>query len=176
MDYHNLTRHLILQFIESLWSNKFIDNIQISLLEKQGVGTRGEYYENSGAMRDMVQNHVMQILSLVAMEPPVNLKTDAIRTEKLKVIQAIEEFTPELLRDNAVFGQYGKGIIDGMPVPAYRDEEKVPKNSNTETFVALKLHINNFLPLPNTVPEKVCQGFRCACYFMVVIQNCHHAD
>ena len=129
---------------ESLWSNKFIDNIQISLLEKQGVGTRGEYYENSGAMRDMVQNHVMQILSLVAMEPPVNLKTDAIRTEKLKVIQAIEEFTPELLRDNAVFGQYGKGIVDGMPVPAYKDEEKVPKNSNTETFVALKLHINNF--------------------------------
>lgn len=92
----------------------------------------------------MVQNHIMQILSLVAMEPPVSLKTDAIRTEKLKVIQAIEEFTPELLRDNVVFGQYGKGIIDGKPVPAYRDEEKVPENSNTETFVALKLHINNF--------------------------------
>jgi glucose-6-phosphate 1-dehydrogenase len=129
---------------ESLWSNKFIDNIQISLIEKYGVGTRGGYYENSGAMRDMVQNHIVQILSLVAMEPPVNLKTDAIRTEKLKVIQAIEEFTPELLRDNVVFGQYEKGIIDGVPVPAYRDEEKVPKDSNTETFVALKLHIDNF--------------------------------
>lgn len=129
---------------ESLWSNKFIDNIQISLNEKDGVGTRGGYYESSGAMRDMVQNHIVQILSLVAMEPPVDLKTDSIRTEKLKVIQAIEEFTPELLRDNVVFGQYGKGFIDGKPVPAYREEEKVPQNSNTETFVALKLHINNF--------------------------------
>lgn len=129
---------------ESLWSNKFIDNIQISLNEKYGIGTRGGYYEHSGAMRDMVQNHIIQILSLVAMEPPVNLKTDSIRTEKLKVIQAIEEFTPELLRDNVVFGQYGKGYIDGTPVPAYRDEETVQDNSSTETFVALKLHINNF--------------------------------
>ncbi|MHB1315412.1 MAG: glucose-6-phosphate dehydrogenase [Christensenellales bacterium] len=129
---------------ESLWSNKFIDNIQISLIEKSGVGTRGGYYENAGAMRDMAQSHIIQILSLVAMEPPVNLKTDSIRTEKLKVIQAIEEFTPELLRDNVVFGQYGKGVVDGMAVPAYREEEKVSPNSDTETFVALKLHINNF--------------------------------
>ena len=129
---------------ESLWSNKYIDNIQISLNEKHGVGTRGGYYEHSGAVRDMVQSHAMQILSLVAMEPPVNLKTESIRTEKLKVIQAIEEFTPELLRDNVVFGQYGKGVIDGNPVPAYRDEERVMKDSNTETFVALKLHVNNF--------------------------------
>jgi glucose-6-phosphate 1-dehydrogenase len=129
---------------ESLWSNKFIDNIQISLSEKNGIGARGGYYETSGAMRDMVQSHIMQILSLVAMEPPVNLKTDAIRTEKLKVIQAIKAFTPELLRDNVVFGQYGNGVIDGMPVPAYRDEEQVPQNSDTETFVALKLYIDNF--------------------------------
>ena len=78
-------------------------------------------------MRDMLQNHIMQILSLVAMEPPVNLKTDSIRTEKLKVIQAIEDITPEFLRDNIVFGQYGKGVIDGHPVPGYREEENVPK-------------------------------------------------
>ncbi len=129
---------------ESLWSNKFIDNIQISLNEKYGIGTRGGYYENSGAMRDMVQSHLIQILSLVAMEPPVNLRTDSIRTEKLKVIQAIEDFTPELLRDNVVFGQYGKGIIEGVPVSAYREEEMVPENSSTETFVAIKLYINNF--------------------------------
>jgi len=129
---------------ESIWNNKFIDNIQISLTEKLGVGTRGEYYEKSGAMRDMVQNHIMQILSLVAMEPPVNLNTDSIRTEKLKVIEAIEDITPEFLRDNVVFGQYGRGVIDGVPVVGYREEEKVPKDSNTETFVALKLHINNF--------------------------------
>lgn len=129
---------------ESVWNNKFIDNVQISLNEKYGIGSRSGYYENSGAMRDMVQSHIIQILSLVAMEPPVNLKTDSIRTEKLKVIQSIGEFTPEFLRDNVVFGQYGKGYIDGKPVVAYRDEENVPKNSMTETFVALKLHINNF--------------------------------
>ncbi len=129
---------------ESIWSNKFIDNIQISLSETNGIGSRGGYYENSGAMRDMLQNHIMQILSLVAMEPPVNLKTDSIRTEKLKVIQAIEEFTPEMLRDNVVFGQYGNGFIDGVPVPGYREEDKIPEDSCTETFVALKLHINNF--------------------------------
>ncbi len=129
---------------ESLWSSKYIDNIQISLTEKNGVGSRGGYYESSGAVRDMVQNHILQILSLVAMEPPVNLDTDSIRTEKLKVIQAIEEFTPELLRDNVVFGQYGTGVVNGDEVPAYRQEEKVPRDSSTETFAALKLHINNF--------------------------------
>ena len=129
---------------ESLWSNKYIDNIQITLAEKNGVGTRGGYYEHSGAMRDMVQNHVIQILALIAMEPPVNLNTDSIRTEKLKVIQALESMTPGLLRDNVVFGQYGKGIIDGEPVPGYRSEEKVTPDSNTETFVALKLFINSF--------------------------------
>jgi glucose-6-phosphate 1-dehydrogenase len=129
---------------ESIWNNKFIDNIQISLTEKLGVGTRGGYYEHSGAMRDMIQNHIIQILSLVAMEPPVNLKTDSIRTEKQKVLEAIEDITPEFLRDNVVFGQYGPGIIDGAPVIGYREELNVPADSNTETFVALKLHINNF--------------------------------
>ncbi|MGI6085960.1 MAG: glucose-6-phosphate dehydrogenase [Acetivibrionales bacterium] len=129
---------------ESLWSNKYIDNVQISLSEKNGVGTRGGYYESSGAMRDMVQNHIVQILSLVAMEPPVNLKTESIRTEKLKVIQAIEDFTGDVLRKNVVFGQYGKGVIDGRTVVSYREEPNIPAKSTTETFVALKLHINNF--------------------------------
>lgn len=129
---------------ESIWNNKFIDNIQISLTEKLGVGTRGGYYEHSGAMRDMVQNHIIQILSLVAMEPPINLKTDSIRTEKQKVLEAIEEITPEFLKNNVVFGQYGPGVIDGIPVPGYREELNVPKDSQTETFVALKLYINNF--------------------------------
>ncbi|NLL72468.1 MAG: glucose-6-phosphate dehydrogenase [Clostridiales bacterium] len=129
---------------EAIWNNKLIDNIQISLTEKLGVGSRGDYYEQSGAIRDMVQNHIMQILSFVAMEPPVNLKTDSIRTEKLKVIEAIEEITPEFLRDNIVFGQYGKGVIDGEAVPGYLEEDRVPRNSRTETFVAMKLHINNF--------------------------------
>lgn len=129
---------------ESIWNNKFIDNIQISLTEELGVGTRGEYYEHSGAVRDMLQNHIIQILSLVAMEPPINLKTDSIRTEKQKVLEAIEDITPEFLRDNVVFGQYGPGYIEGAPVVGYREEENVPDDSGVETFVALKLHINNF--------------------------------
>lgn len=129
---------------ESIWNNKFIDNIQISLTEKLGVGTRGGYYEHSGAMRDMIQNHILQILTLVAMEPPINLKMDSIRTEKQKVLEAIEDITPEFLRNNVVFGQYGAGVIDGAPVPGYREELNVPKDSETETFVAMKLHINNF--------------------------------
>ncbi|NLK29215.1 MAG: glucose-6-phosphate dehydrogenase [Clostridiales bacterium] len=129
---------------ESIWNNKFIDNVQISLTEKLGVGNRSGYYEHSGAIRDMVQSHIIQILSLVAMEPPINLKTDSIRTEKQKVIEAIEDITPGFLKNNVVFGQYGKGYIDGIPVPGYREEPKVPADSNTETFVALKLHINNF--------------------------------
>lgn len=129
---------------ESLWSSQYIDNVQISLAEKHGVGSRGGYYDVSGAMRDMIQNHAIQILSILAMEPPVNLTTDAIRTEKLKVIQAIEDFTPERLRDSVVFGQYGRGMIEGQAVPGYQEEEKVPAGSKTETFVALKLKINNF--------------------------------
>lgn len=129
---------------EAIWNNKLIDNIQISLNEKLGVGSRGDYYEQAGAMRDMVQNHIMQILSLVAMEPPVNLKTDSIRTEKLKVIEAIGEISPEFLKNNIVFGQYGKGVIDQVEVPSYLGENRVPEDSKTETFVAFKLHINNF--------------------------------
>lgn len=139
---------LVLRFcnivFESLWSSQYIDNVQISLGEKLGVGSRGGYYEHSGAIRDMVQNHVLQILSLVAMEPPVSLTTEAIRHEKLKVIQAIEGFKPDVIRDNIVFGQYNAGVIDGEQVPAYRDEPGVPANSNTETFVAFKLKVNNF--------------------------------
>ncbi len=139
---------LVLRFTNlvfaSLWSNQYIDNIQISLGEKLGVGSRGGYYEHSGAIRDMVQNHILQILSLVAMEPPVNLSTEAIRHEKLKVIQAINGFNPGTLRDQVVFGQYGPGMIDGEKVNGYREEANVPAHSDTETFIALKLCVNNF--------------------------------
>lgn len=127
---------------ESLWSNQFIDNIQISLAEKHGVGARGGYYEQSGAMRDMVQNHLLQVVSLIAMEAPINLTPDAIKMEKLKVLNSIESFSSKSLKNNIVFGQYGKGVIDGNPVPGYREE--VSENSNTETFIAMKFHINNF--------------------------------
>ncbi len=139
---------LVLRFcntvFESLWNNKFIDNIQISLLEQGEVGFRGDYYEPAGALRDMVQSHLVQILSLVAMEPPVNLDTNSIRNEKLKVVQSLREFTPELLRDDIVFGQYGRGVREGREIKAYREEERVAKDSHTETFVAMKICINNF--------------------------------
>lgn len=129
---------------ESLWSNKYIDNIQISLAEKHGIGSRAGYYEQSGAMRDMVQNHLLQIVSLIAMEAPINLTSDAIKTEKLKVLNSIETFSSESLKNNVIFGQYGRGVIDGYPVPGYREEASVKDNSNTETFIAMKFHINNF--------------------------------
>lgn len=127
---------------ESLWSNQFIDNIQISLAEKHGIGSRGGYYEKSGAMRDMVQNHLLQIVSLIAMEAPINLSPEAIKMEKLKVLHSIERFSSDSLKNHVVFGQYGAGIIDGHPVPGYREE--VSSQSNTETFIAMKFHINNF--------------------------------
>lgn len=129
---------------ESVWSNKYIDNIQILLSERAGIGSRGGYYETAGAMRDMVQNHVLQTLSLVAMEPPVSLNPDAIRSEKLKVIQAIEPFEADDIQDNIIFGQYGAGCVDGIATKAYREEDKVAAMSTTETFVAMKLHIQNF--------------------------------
>lgn len=132
------------QIFNSLWSNKYIDNVQISLLEQNGVGTRGRYYENSGAMRDMVQNHIVQILSMVAMEPPGDLKTEFIRNEKLKVINSIESLSLENLKNNVVIGQYGRGDISNKDVIGYKEEDDVSKNSKTETFVALKLNINNF--------------------------------
>lgn len=129
---------------EAVWNNKYVDNIQISLTETLGVGSRGGYYEQSGAMRDMIQNHIFQILTLIAMEPPINLQMDSIRSEKQKVLEAIEDITPEFLKNNVVFGQYGRGLIEGKDVPAYREEKNVPGNSETETFVAMKLYINNF--------------------------------
>ncbi|WP_207644080.1 glucose-6-phosphate dehydrogenase [Clostridium sp. C105KSO13] len=128
---------------ESLWSNKYIDNIQISLAEKHGIGSRGGYYEQSGAMRDMVQNHLLQIVSLIAMEAPINLTSEVIKAEKLKVLNSIEIFSSESLKNNVIFGQYGKGVIDGYPVPGYREEASVKGNSNTETFIAMKFYINN---------------------------------
>jgi len=138
---------MILRFcnsvFEPLWNSRYIDNIQITISEEQGIGSRAGYFDTSGAMRDMLQNHIVQILSLVAMEPPVSLHTDAVRTEKLKVLKAINGVTPAFLRDNVVFGQYGEGTVDGRRVPGYREEAGVPDTSNTETFVALKLFVNN---------------------------------
>lgn len=129
---------------EPLWNNRYIDNVQISVTEADGVGARGRYYEGAGAVRDMVQNHLMQLLTLTAMEAPVDLTTRSIRDEKVKVIRSLRRFSPDMAREFIVRGQYGPGSIDGRRVKGYREEEGVSSDSMTETFLAAKLFIDNF--------------------------------
>ena len=129
---------------EPLWNNRHIDNIQISINESQGVGTRGRYYEQAGALRDMFPNHLMQLVALVAMEPPVDLRTKSIRDEKVKVIRALQGLTQDAVARDVVRGQYTGGNVDGEAVRGYREEEGVSASSRTETFVAMRLFINNF--------------------------------
>lgn len=130
-------------FFEPLWNNRHIDNVQISAFEQLGVEGRGSYYEKSGALRDMVQNHLFQMLSLIAMEPPYNLDAEAIRDEKIKVFSAMKSL--EGSWDECVrFGQYGTGNLLGKSVLGYREEDGVDNNSRTETYVALKLQVDNW--------------------------------
>jgi glucose-6-phosphate 1-dehydrogenase len=129
---------------ERLWNRETIDHVQITVAEKIGVGSRGGYYEESGAMRDMVQNHVLQVLSLVAMEPPVSLEAEAVRDEKVKLLKSIRPMSPADVAKNVVRGQYFAGEIDGENRPAYRSEPKVNPKSNVETFVAMKLNVDNW--------------------------------
>ena len=131
-------------FFEPLWNNHYIANIQITSTETLGVEDRGRYYENSGALRDMVQNHIMQIVSLLAMEPPIKLSTDEIRSEKVKVLRALKPIKDDEVDNYFVRGQYGAGEMDGKLVPSYRGENMVAEDSNTETFVAGKLLFENF--------------------------------
>ncbi|WML46395.1 glucose-6-phosphate dehydrogenase [Neobacillus sp. PS3-40] len=129
---------------EPLWNNRYISNIQITSSETLGVEERGRYYETSGALRDMVQNHMMQMVSLLAMEPPIRLTTDEVRSEKVRVFRAIRSVEGDQVQDYFVRGQYDEGTINGKKVMRYRDEQMVDKESNTETFVAGKLMIDNF--------------------------------
>lgn len=129
---------------EPLWNSRYIDHVQITGAEPLGVEGRGPYYENAGALRDMVQNHLLQLLSLVAMEPPVALTADAIRDEKVKVIRSLRVMTSEDVAANVVRGQYAAGAINGKDVIAYRQEERVNPESMTETYVALKAHVDNW--------------------------------
>jgi glucose-6-phosphate 1-dehydrogenase len=129
---------------EPLWNNRYIDNIQISSSEMVGVENRGGYYEHSGALKDMVQNHMLQLLTLTAMEPPINLNSTSIRDEKIKILRSLEEITPQKINQDIIRGQYGEGTIYGKNVIGYRQEDKVSPTSFTETFVALKLHVENF--------------------------------
>lgn len=129
---------------EPLWNRNHIDHIQITNAETIGVEGRGGYYEESGNLRDMIQNHMMQLVALVAMEPPISMDPEATRDEKAKVLRAVRPFDPANLEESVVRGQYGAGWIQGQEVPAYRAEESVKDASNTETFTALKLYIDNW--------------------------------
>ncbi|RLQ91142.1 glucose-6-phosphate dehydrogenase [Falsibacillus albus] len=129
---------------EPLWNNRYISNIQVTSSETLGVEERGGYYEKSGALRDMVQNHMLQMVALLAMEPPIKLTTDEIRSEKVKVLRALRSIKDEGIKDYFVRGQYGEGQIDGKSVSGYREEHNVNEESNTETYVAGKLMIDNF--------------------------------
>ncbi len=129
---------------ESLWNNRYISNIQVTSSEVLGVEERGRYYEKSGALRDMVQNHMLQMVALLAMEPPIRLTTAEIRSEKVKVLRALRPLEGKILKEYFVRGQYDRGIVNDGIVPAYRKEPMVQESSNTETFVAGKLLIDNF--------------------------------
>ena len=129
---------------ERLWNRNLIDHVQITVSEKLGVGERGGYYEEAGALRDMVQNHMLQVLSLVAMEPPVSLEAEAIRDEKVKLLKSIRPLDHADVSKQVVRGQYFAGIVDDQPKPGYRQESKVDPHSNVETYVALKLFIDNW--------------------------------
>ena len=129
---------------EPLWRRENIANIQITIAEDLGVEKRGAFYDATGALRDMVQNHALQLLCAVAMEPPINAHADAIRDEKLKVLRSLKPWTPDTLRQHVVRGQYSAGNVDGQAVPAYKQEGGVNPNSHTETFVALRCEIANW--------------------------------
>jgi glucose-6-phosphate 1-dehydrogenase len=129
---------------EQLWSRQSVDHVQITVSEKLGVGTRGGYYEEAGALRDMVQNHLQQVLSLVAMEPPVSLAAESIRDEKVKLLKSIRPLESQQVAQQVVRGQYFAGQVDGQACPGYRQETKVRPDSNVETYVALKLFIDNW--------------------------------
>ncbi len=129
---------------EPLWNHRYIDHVQITAAEPLGVEARGPYYESSGALRDMVQNHLLQLLCLVAMEPPTDLTADSVRDEKVKVVRSLRPMSPENVARDVVRGQYGAGAINGKEVIEYRAEERVNPQSMTETYVALKVHVDNW--------------------------------
>lgn len=129
---------------ETVWNNQHIDNVQITVAEAIGIGTRGHFWEEAGMVRDIVQNHVMQLLTLIAMEPPITLSADDIRDEKVKVLESIKPISIAKLYDYASRGQYGKGYINGETAIGYRQENNVSPNSNIETYAAFQLSIDNW--------------------------------
>jgi glucose-6-phosphate 1-dehydrogenase len=129
---------------EPIWNRNYIDHVQVTVSEKLGVEDRGGYYETAGALRDMIQNHLLQLACLIAMEPPVSFNADEVRNKKVDVLHAIRKINHTDVHNFAVRGQYGEGWIEGKKVPAYRNEKGVATNSNTETFAAFKFFIDNW--------------------------------
>ena len=129
---------------EPLWNRTAVHDVQITISEQVGVEGRGEFYDGAGALRDMVQNHLLQLLCIVAMEPPSSIDPDAVRDEKLKVLKALGPFTSADISTKSVRGQYRAGAVGGRPIPGYLDEPGIAKDSNTETFVALKAEVHNW--------------------------------
>lgn len=129
---------------EPLWNHHYIDNIQITSSETLGIENRGGYYEGAGILKDMLQNHLLQMLAIIAMEPPVSLEPERIRDEKVKVLRCLRPFDENSASEDVVFGQYGSGTVGGREVLGYRQEDKVSPDSDTDTFVALKTYIDNF--------------------------------
>lgn len=130
--------------VEPIWNRHYIDHVQITVAEEGGIGSRAGYFDKTGTLRDMLQNHLMQLLTVVAMEPPAVLDADALRDEKVKVLRSIRPIPKSAVKSYALRAQYGPGKIGGQPVPGYQDEADVARNSTTETYVAAKFYIDNW--------------------------------